>query len=265
MIFDRNLYEKHRDRAACLDVECDFLFNKIIDIIFEKLSVFLNQDDSLLHLGCRNDKLVDLLQSSNFSFKEKLLQCDISYNTISKVRYGRKVVLDEEFLPFMEQTFNIVMSTMSLHCVNNLPSVLLRINDVLKKDGVFIGTVFGPQTLNELRYSILSIESKSGVVTSRVIPFIRAVDVTNLLKQSRFVNSVLDVHTITVKYKSVLDLFHDLRSMGETNMLYTRNKSFLSKSLITEIEKFYIDNFVQDDHYIPATFEMIIMQGTKLK
>ncbi|WP_339048775.1 methyltransferase domain-containing protein [Candidatus Mesenet endosymbiont of Phosphuga atrata] len=265
MIFDRSLYRKYRDRAACLDVECDFLFNKIIDIIFEKLSIFLNQDDSLLHLGCRNDKLANLLQSSNFSFEGKLLQCDISCNAINKIKYDKKVVLDEEFLPFAEQTFDIVMSTMSLHCVNNLPSVLLRINDVLKKDGVFIGTVFGSQTLNELRYSILSIESKFGVATPRVIPFINAVDVTNLLKQSRFVNSVLDVYTITVKYKSILDLFHDLRGMGETNMLYTRNKSFLSKSLIAEIEKFYIDNFVQDDRYIPATFEMIIMQGTKLK
>ncbi|WP_339046321.1 class I SAM-dependent methyltransferase [Candidatus Mesenet endosymbiont of Agriotes lineatus] len=265
MIFDRSLYRKYRDRAACLDIECDFLFNKIIDIIFEKLSVFLNQDESLLHLGCRNDRLVDLLQSSNFSLKEKLLQCDISYNAINKIKYGKKIVLDEEFLPFMEQTFDIVVSTMSLHCVNKLPGVLLRINDILKKDGVFIGTIFGIQTLNELRQSILSIESKSGAVTSRVIPFINAVDASNLLRQSKFISSVLDVYIITIKYKSVLDLFHDLRNMGEANMLHIRNKNFLSKSLIAEIEKFYIDNFAQDDHYIPATFEVIIMQGAKSK
>lgn len=265
MIFDRNLYRKHRDRAACLGTKCDFLFNKIIDVIFEKLSVLLNKDDNLLHVGCRNDKLANLLQQSNFFSKEKLFCCDVSYDGISKIKYGKKVVLDEEFLPFMEQAFDVIVSTMSLHCVNNLPSVLLRINNILKKDGVFIGTLFGLQTLNELQQSILNAELKFRVAGSRTIPFTSAADAANLLKKSEFVNSVLDVYAITVKYKSMLDLFHDLRNMGEANVLHIRNESFLSKSLITEIEKFYVNNFAQDDSCIPATFEVIIMQGTKSK
>ncbi len=262
-VFDRNLYRQNRNRAAHSNKKCDFLFNEIVDIVFEKLSILLNNGDKILNLGCRSGQLINLLQQNNRNFKKEVFQCDISYSTVNEIKYGKRVVLDEEFLPFAEKTFNVVINAMSLHCVNNLPNVLLQINNILKKDGIFIGTLFGLKTLNELRQSILNVELKSGAVESRIIPFINARDAINLLQQSRFLNSIIDIYTIIAEYKNIYDLFYDLRGMGETNMLYSRNKNSLSIGLIAEIEKFYIDNFSQDGNYIPATFEIIIMQGIK--
>jgi NADH dehydrogenase [ubiquinone] 1 alpha subcomplex assembly factor 5 len=40
-----------------------------------------------------------------------------------------------------------------MHLVNNLEACLLRKQEALKEDGVFIGTIFGNDTLEELRIS----------------------------------------------------------------------------------------------------------------
>jgi SAM-dependent methyltransferase len=47
-----------------------------------------------------------------------------------------------------------VVSSFSLHWVNNLPKTLANLRDCLKPDGAFIGAMFGGQTLYELRCSL---------------------------------------------------------------------------------------------------------------
>lgn len=63
----------------------------------------------------------------------------------------RKMVVDEEALPFQAESFDLVLSSLSLHWVNQLPSTFSQIINCLRKDGVFIGAVFGGETLYELR------------------------------------------------------------------------------------------------------------------
>ena len=89
---------------------------------------------------------------------EELVMCDQSELVLEKalgpqddsVKY-RKVVADEESLPFEANTFDLVISSLSLHWVNQLPSTLSQIFNCLKPDGVFIGAIFGGDTLFELR------------------------------------------------------------------------------------------------------------------
>ena len=63
-----------------------------------------------------------------------------------------RLLADEEYLPFKENCFDLVVSSLSLHWVNNLQSCLSQIKYCLKEDGVFIGSVFGGDTLKELRF-----------------------------------------------------------------------------------------------------------------
>lgn len=63
----------------------------------------------------------------------------------------RKMVVDEEALPFEPESFDIVMSSLSLHWVNQLPSTFSQIIKSLRPDGVFIAALFGGETLFELR------------------------------------------------------------------------------------------------------------------
>lgn len=58
-----------------------------------------------------------------------------------------KLSLKSEILPFKPNTFDLVMSSMHLHWINDLPGMLNQIRTVLKPDGVFVATVFGGSTL----------------------------------------------------------------------------------------------------------------------
>lgn len=60
--------------------------------------------------------------------------------------------MDNRALPFEDESVDIFTSSLSLHWVNNLPGLFKEVNRCLKKDGVFIGSMFGGETLFELRF-----------------------------------------------------------------------------------------------------------------
>lgn len=67
----------------------------------------------------------------------------------------RRLVADEEKIPFEPNSIDIVLSSMSLHWINDLPGVFSQIRKILKPDGVFIAALLGGDTLKELRYTYL--------------------------------------------------------------------------------------------------------------
>ena len=85
---------------------------------------------------------------------------------------------------------------------------------------------------------------------------------------SKNVFRVVDRDLIKVDYKKILDLFLDIKKMGETNAIIGRSKNLTPKSLIHEVEKHYLKNFscIRQEDYaqsISATFEVIYLYGTK--
>jgi NADH dehydrogenase [ubiquinone] 1 alpha subcomplex assembly factor 5 len=103
-----------------------------------------------------------------FVFVEKALyrDKDIPY----EVEVERRIV-DEENLPFAENSLDAVVSSLSLNWVNDLPGTLIQIKNSLKPDGVFIGAMFGGDTLFELRTSLqlAEVERESGI-SPRISP-----------------------------------------------------------------------------------------------
>lgn len=87
-----------------------------------------------------------------------------------EVEVERRVV-DEELLPFEENSLEAVVSSLSLNWVNDLPGALIQIRNSLKPDGVFIGAMFGGDTLFELRTSLqlAEVERESGI-SPRISP-----------------------------------------------------------------------------------------------
>lgn len=83
-----------------------------------------------------------------------------------------RLVGDEEFLPFQENSLDLVISNLSMHWVNDIPSTFSQVTKCLKEDGLFIGTMFGENTLKELRNSFtLSEQEREGGISSHISPF----------------------------------------------------------------------------------------------
>ncbi|KAJ3023715.1 NADH dehydrogenase [ubiquinone] 1 alpha subcomplex assembly factor 5 [Thoreauomyces humboldtii] len=62
-----------------------------------------------------------------------------------------RMVGDEEVLPFEANSVDAIISSLSLHWVNDIPGTLIQAQRALKPDGLFIGAMFGGETLYELR------------------------------------------------------------------------------------------------------------------
>lgn len=98
--------------------------------------------------------------------------CDISEQVLQRAEPPedetvkvKKMAVDEEALPFEPNSFDLVLSSLSLHWVNQLPSTFEQIMKCLKPDGVFIGAVFGGDTLYELRGALQLAETeREGVI-----------------------------------------------------------------------------------------------------
>ena len=150
---------------------------------------------------------------------------------------------------------------MYLHWANDLYKVLNEIYRILKPDGLFLCTVFGSETLNELKYSLCCAEDKiSKSISPRVSPFLRLQDAGTLLQKSGFQLPVIDKDTIKIYYDDIFSLMKDLKGMGESNSLINRKKTFTTKKLFNLANKIYKNKF-STKKKIYATFEILYFIG----
>ena len=141
------------------------------------------------------------------------------------------VAFDEEQLPFTEGAFDLVLSNLTFHWVNDLPGTLVQIRRILRPDGLFLGVLFGGETLKELRESLLVAETETeGGASPRVAPFADVRDAGDLLQRAGFAMPVADAETLTASYGDPLALMKELRAMGEANAMLERRKAFTRRA-----------------------------------
>ena len=171
------------------------------------------------------------------------------------------MVPDTETLDLSENAHDLVIHALSLHWANDLVGQLVQVRRALQPDGLFLGVLFGGQTLHELRAVLAESEvAIAGGLSPRVVPMAEIRDLGGLLQRAGFALPVADSVTVTVTYDSVLHLMRDLRAMGEANALMDRARTPLRRAILDEAAIRYQANFGHDGR-ISATFEMIYLAG----
>jgi SAM-dependent methyltransferase len=236
-IFDHVAYRAHRKRAGG-DI---FLANEAASHIAERLAAVNRSFECGLDLGSRGTA---------------------AYRPRAKNWVGPDIAFDKEALPFTPESFDLVVSVLSLHAVNDLPGVLVQIRRTLKPDGLFVAALFGGETLNELRTAFAAAEADiSGGISPRVAPFADVRDLGGLLQRAGFALPVADVERTTVRYRELDKLFSDLRALGETNALAGRRTSMLSRKLLAALAIEYATRFADADGKLRATFDIVYLTG----
>jgi NADH dehydrogenase [ubiquinone] 1 alpha subcomplex assembly factor 5 len=174
----------------------------------------------------------------------------------------RHVLADPETLPFEASSFDMVMSSLSLHWTNDLPGVLAQINHILKPDCPFIGAMLGGDTLFELRTSLqLAEQERRGGISPHVSPLADVRDVGSLLQRAGFKMLTVDVDDIIVDYPDTFALMQDLQAMGESNAVLGREMGAIGRDVLLANEAIYRELHGNDDGSLPATFRIIYMIG----
>ncbi len=251
-IFDRTLLKQKRDRVAHAFKNHSFLIEEVGDRLFDRLTDVSRTFSNILNIGARDGAIEEKIKLTQKY--ESLISTDLS-ESFSKTWKNSGVICDEELLPFKYHSFDLILSNLNLHWVNDLPGVLIQINRALKPDGAFFATMFGGETLFE---SEINIENGT---SPHISPFADIKDMGGLLQRAGFALPVTDMDTITVDYPNVFKLMDDLRSMGESNNILKRNKKNLRRETLLEAAKIYQNKFGNDEGRIPATFQIIFLTG----
>jgi SAM-dependent methyltransferase len=258
-VFDRRRVRLHRDRAARDLAAHDFLLREIAGRLDDRLRDISRTFESALDLGCHTGQTgdgVEALRSAG-----SVVRCDLSPEMAQRAGPGT-VVADEEFLPFAEGAFDLVVSNLTLHWTNDLPGALLQIRRSLRPDGLFLAAMLGEDTLTELRECLMEAEIETaGGVSPRVSPFATVRDAGGLLQRAGFALPVVDRDRIVVTYEHALRLFADLRGMGEGNALAEQQRHFTGRRLMMRAAELYQQRYGAEDGRIPATFTVVYLHG----
>lgn len=256
-VFDRRTVRLHRDRAAAGLAGFDFLFNEVGERLADRLDDITRHFPVALDLGCHGGILAGRLAGRGGI--ETLVACDLS-EAMARRAGPIALTADEEWLPFADGVFDLVLSNLSLHWVNDLPGALVQIRRALKPDGLFLGTLFGGGTCRELRQALAEAEiAQEGGLSPRVSPLAEVRDAGNLLQRAGFALPVADADTLTVSYADPLKLMADLRGMGESNAVLARRKTPTRRATLAAAAERYRALFAAADGRMPATFEVIYL------
>uniref|UniRef100_A0A2K5IQI4 Methyltransferase type 11 domain-containing protein n=1 Tax=Colobus angolensis palliatus TaxID=336983 RepID=A0A2K5IQI4_COLAP len=150
-----------------------------------------------------------------------------------------------------------------LHWVNDLPRALEQIHYILKPDGVFIGAMFGGDTLYELRCSLQLAEiEREGGFSPHISPFTAVNDLGHLLGRAGFNTLTVDTDEIQVNYPGMFELMEDLQGMGESNCSWNR-KALLHRDTMLAAAAVYREMYRNEDGSVPATYQIYYMIGWK--
>ncbi len=264
-VFDRRLLRRRRERAADTLAEHDFLFREVAVRLVDRLADIRRDFSVALDLGCHNGLIAQATERLSAGKIGTLFQADLSPRMAAAAHGNTGIAAlaaDEEFLPFRDASFDLIVSCASLHHVNDLPGALVQIQRALKPDGVFLAALFGGATLTELRQAWLAAEtSLEGGAGPRVAPFADLRDAAALLQRAGFALPVADSDTLTVTYDNPLKLMSDLRAMGEANVLIERRRSPTRRATLMAVAEQYMAQFAGGDGRAPATFEILYLTG----
>nr|XP_042909798.1 arginine-hydroxylase NDUFAF5, mitochondrial isoform X4 [Parasteatoda tepidariorum] len=236
-VFDRQTKKIHRNWSAKIkggevyDYLKDEIGDRVADRVFDITRTFTN----CVELGCGKGHISKHLTPDNV---EMLYQCDISSEMVKRSNICSeiptvKMVVDEEYLPFSPNSIELFVSSLNFHWINNLPGVFEQIHKCLKPDGVLIASLFGGDTLFELRSSLqLAENEREGGFSPHISPFARVRDIGDLLNRAGYTMLTIDTDEIVVNYPSMFELLDDLRGMGETNAAWNRKVGINRDSLL---------------------------------
>lgn len=286
-VFDRHAKMLQRNRAArnvTLSRETDYVKDEVAFRTAERLAFVSRRFDRVLNLGSGPGNLERLISDPNTPDSEliqsrlgKIVMLDSSKDMLyrdsdpSEFEFNKKmdierIVADEEKLDhpaLAPNSFDAVISSMSMHWINDLPGVLKKIERILKPDGMFMANMIGGDSLFELRTSLQLAEmERYNRISPRLSPLADVKDIGGLLQQAKFNLLTVDMEDIVVSYPDMFALIADLQAMGESNAIKMRPNS-ISQDLLQAANAIYKDMHGEEDGSIPATFRVINMIGWK--
>ena len=236
---------KSYDNAAILQEE-------VARRLLERLHYMRHQPETIIDLGCGTGKAQRGLQKAYPQARvhavdmsqQMLKRAGANYRWLSR---KRRVVADMECLPFAEDSFDLVFSSLALPWCNDLNLALAEFARVARPGALILFTSFGPATLGELALSWQALDDHP-----HVHPFIDMHDIGDAMMAAGFAQPVVDAETIRMEYRDFRSLLDDLRQTGASNADVSRRRGLMTPGQLRALEENYRQYGFEQDRFVAS-------------
>jgi NADH dehydrogenase [ubiquinone] 1 alpha subcomplex assembly factor 5 len=252
LVFDRAAVRRHRDRAARSVASVADVLRDAAERLLDRLDDTTRRFECALDVGGRG-VVAPLLRQRGIG----VVSCDLS-PALAALNGGVSVAADEEFLPFAPASFDLIVASLSLHWVNDLPGALIQLRQALRPDGLLLASLPALGSLAELREALAQTEAAlRGGAAPRVSPFPDLRDCAGLLQRAGFALPVADVEEVRLLYADPLALLRDLRAAGETNAVRLRDRRIPPRELFPAA----LSAMPVEDERVAITLRLAMLTG----
>lgn len=243
----------HYDDVAVLQRE-------VAERLLERLDLFKLQPHTILDIGCGTGHCTSAL-ASHYP-KARVIAMDLAHAMVKHTRqrfsyFQRKwrghgfACADAERLPFADNSFEMILSNLTLQWCGNLEGLFSEFRRVLKPGGVVLFSTLGPDTLKELRAAWAAVDGHV-----HVNQFTDMHDIGDAMVRARLADPVMDMEMITITYLEGMTLMRDLKVLGAHNVNEGRNPGLTGRARINAVLDAY-EKFRTTDGLLPASYEVL--------
>ena len=252
------------DAAAVSYDEHAFLQREIADRLFERMEYIKLEPAHMIDLGSgtgySSRKLrarfpqaaltsLDLAPAMLHTAKRQSPGTPILARLFGRSPSQHYLCADIETLPLADESVELALSNLALQWCD--PQRAAReVARVVKPNGLFMFTTFGPDTLRELRSAFRTLDDKP-----HVNQFVDMHDIGDMLVEAGFADPVMDQETITLTYSDLKPLLRELKGIGAHNVLPGREAGLMGRQRWQRMVATY-EQFRREGR-LPATYEVV--------
>ena len=199
--------------------------NLLADRLLDRCDLFRHEPTSILNIGSRHGYVTQSLMNRYPAASVQSVEMFSAWEALFKKRLTNQNITwvsSYDDLSADAHTYDFIFSSLALSVTSHWLDCFQAWQRVLKPEGVLLFSCLGVDTLCELKQAFLTVGQEVPLYSQPDMH-----DVGDALLAARYVDPVMHRDVITLHYRTLDQLFYDLRVMGATYFDAQRTKTCL--------------------------------------
>ena len=162
-------------------------------------------------------------------------------------------------LPFKKESFDLIISNLAYHWIDDLPQAFQECRRNLKSDGTLGVTMCGRQTFDELFTALENTQTQENNRPMAIRRLPSKEQISQALEQTGFENAEVKEERIKIRFPDMMALVQWTKDIGANAL---EKDIYIGRDWLSRANEYYRQHF-QDRFGIYATFEVVWVVAKK--